>query len=420
MSDVPIAALRRIIAAMTPHRRILHDLVNLPTAPFVEQQVIAYIRDFVGRRPALSIAPDRFGNLLVSYDPRRARRAASQKRQSTKPRSAVRPVLFAAHMDHPGFLAGRRLDAKHIQAEWNGWVMASFFKGTAVRFFSEGRWVRGKITEVIRETPPKGGSRRAAVGARNVPADNPPSGVIVRVEGPVEPGSPGMWDLPDAVVKDNRIHCRVCDDLAGLAAILAMLDAICRKPMTTKTYAFFTRAEEVGFAGALCAVADKTVPRDCVVVAVENSKAIAGVSLGAGPVLRVGDKASVFTPAATAYCQVAAEALAARDKSFVFQRKLMDGGTCESTAYCHYGYEATGICLPLGNYHNMDLERKRIAPEFVDVRDYDNLVKWFIVLAQAPATQPYDGSHPGLDKRLDGLLKKHRPRLLAGAKVKRQ
>lgn len=400
---------------MVPHRRILHDLVNLPTAPFVERHVIAYIREFVGRRPTLSISPDRFGNLLVTYEPRRGRTPA-KKRPASKSRLGFRPILFAAHMDHPGFLAGEAVDARHIHAEWHGWVMASFFKGAGVRFFSAGRWVKGTITEVIREKPVKGDSRRAAPGARNAPADNPPAGVIVRVNKPVEPGSPGMWDLPNAVVKDNRIHCRVCDDLAGLAAILAMLDAICRKPIATKTYAFFTRAEEVGFAGALCAVADKTVPRECVVVAVENSKAITGVSLGAGPVLRVGDKASVFTPAATAYCQVSAEALAARDKSFVFQRKLMDGGTCESTAYCHYGYEATGICLPLGNYHNMDLEQKRIAPEYVDVRDYDNLVKWFIALAQAPATQPYDGRHPGLDKRLDGLLKKHRPRLLESSR----
>ena len=109
------------------------------------------------------------------------------------------------------------------------------------------------------------------------------------------------------------------------------------------------------------------------VVGVECSQAIAGVTLGAGPILRVGDKATVFTPAATAYCQVVAEQLAAQDKSFTFQRKLMDGGTCESTAYCHYGYNATGICLPLGNYHNMDEARGRLGPEFLDVRDVGTL-----------------------------------------------
>jgi len=407
---------------MTPHRRILHDLINLPTAPFVETHVIAFIRDFVAKRPALAMTADRFGNLLVTYDPQAGRSARShrraQERIPAKGRarrdsrtSKVRPVLFAAHMDHPGFRAVEHVDAKHVHAEWNGWVMASYFENERIRFFSDGRWVRGRIENVIEAVPAKGKAGRAA-DSRTVGADNPPDAVIVRVEGAVEPGSPGMWDLPDAVVRDNRLYSRVCDDLAGLAAILCMLDAICRKPIPVTTHAFFTRAEEVGFAGALAAVADKTVPREAVVVAVECSKAIAGVSLGAGPILRVGDKASVFTPAATAYCQVAAEALKARDKSFVFQRKLMDGGTCESTAYCHHGYEATGICLPLGNYHNMDMDRHKIAPEYVDVRDFDNLVKWFIALAAAPATQAYDGRHPGLDKRLDGLLKQHRPRLV--------
>lgn len=163
-------------------------------------------------------------------------------------------------------------------------------------------------------------------------------------------------------------------------------------------------------------MADKTVPRNVIVVAVECSKAVTGVALGDGPVLRVGDRASVFTPAATAYCQIVAEQLAAQDKSFRFQRKLMDGGTCESTAYCHYGYDATGICLPLGNYHNMDTDKKKIGPEFIDLRDFENLVKWFVALANSPAKMKFDGSHPGLGKRLTALLKQHRGRLLKTAK----
>ena len=416
---------------MTPHHRILHDVVNLPTAPFVERHVIHYIREFVARRPALDLRADRFGNLLVTYAPTAARRGKRGRtpRTGAKQRGAERPLLFAAHMDHPGFCATQMRDARHVVADWRGWVMACYFDKANIRFFSNGRWVPGRIVEVIsegtsaagkRSDRPKTGGRKSSggrtpTGARHAAHANPPKGVVVRVAEPIEPGCPGMWDLPDAHIRDNRLYSRVCDDLTGLAGILCMLDAICRRPIPTTTYAFFTRAEEVGFAGALAAVADKTVPREAVVVAVENSKAITGVALGAGPVLRVGDRASVFTPAATAYCQVAAEHLAARDKSFVYQRKLMDGGTCESTAYCHYGYDATGICLPLGNYHNMDAERGRIGPEYVDIRDFDNLVKWFVALAARPAKEPFSGVQPGLDKRLGGLLKEHRPRLLATA-----
>jgi hypothetical protein len=31
----------------------------------------------------------------------------------------------------------------------------------------------------------------------------------------------------------------------------------------------------------------------------------------------------------------------------------MAGGACEASVYCCFGYEATCVCLPLGNYHNM-------------------------------------------------------------------
>lgn len=384
--------------------QLLRTVVNLPTAPFAEQQVIRFIRQFVSQRSALSLKPDPFGNLLIRYQPRR--RSAR----------AGRPVLFAAHMDHPGFSATGMTGPRHVHADFRGWVLSSYFSGQKIQFFSQGRWVPGVIEKVIRQKQGGPGVRRAVASARSFGADAPPAGIVARVRSDVEAGSPGMWSIPDARVRGKRFFARACDDLAGLSGILAMLDVLCRVGASTPCYAFFTRAEEVGFAGALAAVEARTVPRDALVVAVECSKAITGVAFGDGPVLRVGDKASVFTPAATAYCQVVAEELSAKDKSFRFQRKLMDGGTCESTAYCHFKYDATGICLPLGTYHNMNTKFKRIAPEFIDVRDYHNLVKWFVALAQSPAKIKFDGAHPGLAKRLNALLIQHRSRLQQSAK----
>ncbi|MEK6644132.1 MAG: hypothetical protein AABZ08_09500 [Planctomycetota bacterium] len=379
--------------------KTLREVVNLPTAPFVESRVIAYIRDFVARRKPLRLTTDPFGNLLVRYTPPR------------KSARLGRPILFAAHMDHPGFTATRMLDAKRVEADFRGWVSASYFPGERIQFFSGGRWIPATIEKVIAAKPATPRDKKAAASASSFRDQSPPQGVIARCAAPVAPGSPGMWNIPDAVIRGTQLHTRACDDLAGLAGILCMLDEICRRRIASPCFAFFTRAEEVGFAGALAAVAAKTVPSNAVIVAVECSKAITGVALGDGPILRVGDKASVFTPAATAYCQVVAEDLAAKEKSFRFQRKLMDGGTCESTAYCHYGYDATGICLPLGNYHNMNAEKKKIAPEFIDTRDFLNLVTWFVALAESPAKMKFDGRHPGLHQRLDTLLRQHRPRL---------
>lgn len=383
--------------------KALRHILDLPTAPFAERQVIAYIREFVAARPALRMGTDPYGNLLVKYTPARRRK-----------KKGGRPILFSAHMDHPGFRAAGMLDSKHVRAEWRGWVQARYFKDARIRFFVDGQWVPAVIEQVIPHPSGKG-PRRATSSARSVGADSPPMAVIAKAKGVVPAGSLGMWDLPDAVIRNDCIHARGCDDTAGVAAIICTLDAICRRGAPVPCYACFTRAEEVGFAGALAAVSVGTLPRDALVVAVECSRALPSAAIGDGPVLRVGDKASIFTPAVTAYCQVAAEQLAVADRSFRFQRKLMDGGTCESTAYCHYGYDATGICLPLLNYHNMDTQSERIAPEAVGVDDFLNLVNWFIVLAGLPAKVKFDGGHPGLTKRLDALLKQHRSLLLKSA-----
>lgn len=393
---------------MSPrHWKLLTEFINLPTAPFVETAPLDFIRRFVAARPPLSGRSDRYGNLLVSYTVGASRRK-------------TRPVLLAGHLDHPGFVSEALLDARTLRASWRGWVRPEFFPNARVRFWNGDMWVRGRVVEVIpattEGTAPR--RRRATASARSFGAESPPAGVVVRTTAEVPVGAPGMWDFPDARRVGRRLHARACDDVVGVAAILCFLDIMCRKKSPARCHAFFTRAEEVGFGGALAACADGGLPRDAIVVAIECSKAIAGVSLGAGPVLRVGDKATVFTPAATAFCQTVAEDLAKANSSFRFQRKLMDGGTCESTVYCHYGYDATGICLPLLNYHNMDLERGRVAAEIIDLDDFENLVAWFEALATTSLT--FDGSHPGLDQRLDALLHKHRPTLLATARAVRR
>ena len=385
-----------IIQVSASHLKTLKRIVDLPTAPFAEDHVAAFIRAFVAGRPELRLREDRFGNLLVKYTPKRLAKAVR----------GSRPVLFSAHMDHPGFIAGRMIGPGRLRAEWHGGVQSRYFRGARVRFHADGRWIPGTIEKVIRAKPAKGEKRP--------PGDIPPEAVVVQVKAPVPLGSLGMWHLPDSVIRGNRIHARVTDDLTGLGAIICALDEIRRRNCKCVCYAFFTRAEEVGFAGALAAVEAKTVPQKAIVVAVENSSVIPGVALGKGPVLRVGDRLSVFTPAATAYCQAVADELAKKDGTFHYQRKLMDGGACESTAYCHYGYEATGICLPLLNYHNMDRKKGRIAPEINDVRDFLSLVKWFVALAESPAKMKFGQSRPELGEKLEGLLRKHRPRLIGG------
>ena len=104
---------------------------------------------------------------------------------------------------------------------------------------------------------------------------------------------------------------------------------------------------------------------------------------GNGCVIRIGDRTSVFNSSISYFITEVAEKLAKKDKTFKHQRALMPGGTCEATVYDIYGFAAGSICVPLGNYHNMNREKKKIAPEYIDVKDWENMVKLFVAVARA-------------------------------------
>ena len=354
------------------HRRILTDVLSLPTAPFAEHAVSDHVRKFCTRRAALSLTEDRAGNLLVRY--RRGRGTVKH------------PVCLTAHLDHPGFVAERMTSPTTLHARWRGGVRRNYFVGTGVRFRVDGRWVRGVVKSV--RVHRRGGDARVETAR-------------VTVRSPVPEGAVGMWDLSGPRIGRRFICAGGCDDLAGVAGMLCCIDALCRRRSPGEGFFLFTRAEEVGFIGALAACRLRTIPARCIVVAVETSSELPSARIGDGPVLRVGDRLSIFTPSATAFCRTVADALAKRDKAFAYQRKLMDGGTCESSAYCDFGHRATGVCLALGNYHNMDLRRRRIALEYVSTRDFENLVKWFIALVRCG--KPYADHDADFRARLRAL-----------------
>ena len=358
-------------------RKILHDALSIPTAPFAEHLAIDYIERFCSRWKTVLPRRDAAGNVLVRV--RQGRR------------KIARPVCITAHLDHPGFVVDRMTSKGRLRAHWRGGVPKEYFVGSRVRFHVDGGWVRGVVKSV--KTVVRNGQRRVDTAA-------------IAVSQAVLPGSIGMWDFPDPVVRGTRIHARACDDMAGAAAMLACIEELVRRRCTCDAYFLFTRAEEVGFIGAIAAAKQRTIPKKCFVVAMETSSELPHARMGDGPILRVGDRASAFTPVVTAYCHQVARKLAQVDRSFKYQRRLMDGGTCESSAYCTLGYEATGMCLALGNYHNVNRKLGKLGPEYVDVDDYDNVVKWFVQLARAP--QPYTGRDDVLRKQLDDLERTYR------------
>ena len=182
------------------NRRILHDMLALPTAPFAEHVVIDYIERFCSRRRNLVLTRDAAGNVLVHV--RRGSRRVS------------RPVCITAHLDHPGFVAERMTGPHRLRAKWRGGVPKEYFVGAGVRFFAQGMCVKGRITSI--KTVKREGREHVDRATLYV-ADRVP------------PGSIGMWDFPDAMVRGSRIYARGCDDLAGAAALLCAIDELTRR-----------------------------------------------------------------------------------------------------------------------------------------------------------------------------------------------
>lgn len=214
-------------------------------------------------------------------------------------------------------------------------------------------------------------------------------------------GDFGMWDLKPFELKDGIIHSRVCDDLVGCASILAMFMELEAKQVEATVYGLFTRAEEVGFIGAVEMAKDWPLPAGVCFVSLETSAARGGAEQGKGPAIRVGDRISVFHDATTAELVDAAV-----EEKIPHQRALLDGGACEATAMNLYGVPAAGISVILGNYHNCPPE-KGIAEEFIALEDAKNLVK-LITATVVRTSGSVQSSKSALRKRLEKRVRDHR------------
>ena len=263
---------------------------------------------------------------------------------------------FAAHMDHPGWVRNR-------QGEW--------------------RFLGGVPKETL---------------ARNSP----------RME--FSNGAFAMWDLPPFELRDDRIHSRACDDLIGCAAIVATFQELEKTEADATCIGLFTRAEEVGFVGAMRLANSGLIPAGATVLSLETSAERPPAKIGEGAIIRVGDRTSIFDPAVTAELESAAAAEKVR-----VQRCLMPGGTCEATAYALYGYRCGALCVALGNYHNVD-PRGEIAAESVALSDVGDLSALCTGIVRRSRPTPKAGSR--LKQRLIKNLREHRDyfRPLATAK----
>ncbi len=224
-------------------------------------------------------------------------------------------------------------------------------------------------------------------------------------------GEFGMWQLKPFELKGGLIHSRVCDDLVGCAAIIAMFVEMEARETDATVFGLFTRAEEVGFVGAIELAKRWPLPRDVCFVSLETSAPRGGAEQGKGPVIRVGDRMSVFDDGITSELLDTASAA-----KIPHQRALLDGGSCEATAMNLYGIPAAGISILIGNYHNCPPDTG-IAEENVSLDDAKNLVKLITASVIRTANhKPSDSSKKSLKKRLEARVRAHRKYDLAARK----
>lgn len=356
---MPVKTAKKTTAAQRAAReKFLLELTSLPTAAGREDAVIERVEAWVAERaPRLELGRDRCGNLVIAG------------RGFKKASARTAPLFITAHLDHPAFLV-RSVKGAVATLEFRGGVQDAYFKGSRIEIFDLGL--------------------KRSCAARILTLDGaakPFKTVTARLASPaafVEPGCIGRWKFPKAEVVKGLVRTHACDDLAAVAAALLAFDEISRDPKLAHAAVLLTRAEEVGFVGAIGAARGGTIPKGSRLVCLECSRSFPHDSpIGAGPIVRVGDRLSVFTPELTNAVSAIAEAHRKASPDFKFQRKLMAGGACEATAFASYGIRSTCVCLPLGNYHNMaDVDavlagkKKGVpGPEFVSAADFHGMVE---------------------------------------------
>lgn len=345
---------------------LLLELLRQPTAPFREQRVVEFVTSIL-RTHRIPFFPDPVGNIVIGCASPAAYRAMLRAR-TTEP---VR--LYMAHMDHPGFHGVRWLGPDRLRVKWHGGGPTRGLRGARVWLADgegrrdEGRVLRARLTRDGR-TIDTADVRMATAIPKPKPEPDALYGGL-RFRAPV-------WR------SGSRLYTQVADDLIGVFAIIATALRVHRAGGKARVsfLGLLTRAEEVGFIGAIGHFALGWLAhaaRLVVCVSLETSRTLPNAVIGNGPVVRLGDRHTVFDPGAlNVLTQVAQRTLAQRH-----QRRVMDGGTCEATAATAHGLTAIGISVPLGNYHNQGFEggpdcrgHNAPAPEFVHLDDVDGLL----------------------------------------------
>lgn len=387
------------------HLDWLLGVTTIPTAAGHEDRVIRWIEHWLKQQSGFVTRTDPHGNMEIRI------KGAPE---------TDHPIYFTAHLDHPAFVVEQIRSETELILSFRGGVMSDYFPDAEIRVHHADDAF--SVCTIVGEHDPDG-KEWSETDAR-------PFKLYRAVSNSAHHASIGniaTWELPEAQIIDDEfggiVHTNACDDLAALAAALAAIDELRLASESGKEVGdvrvLLTRAEEVGFIGAIGASKDGFMPKGSRIIALENSRAFPDAPIHGGPIVRVGDRISIFSPELTGAVAKVAERIAGGPSTpkasqkqsempkWKWQRKLMAGGACEASVYCAYGYCSTCVCLPLGNYHNMaNLSEvqdgsfdgvPRVGREYIGVDDFHGMVDLLVGCGMdLPAS-------PGFIERLEKL-----------------
>ena len=334
---------------LTEELTVILDELSQPAAPYYESRVASVIYDRLKKHAGndrVQVWTDRYGNIVARYQHPNARFDAA--------------LATAAHTDHPGY---HMISAENTSATLSiqgGLPRDERLVDSGVLLFRHNEQWTARITRFTDETN---------------------QAVVIELDRPFTGDTEDCWGVPDVErfrVDGDLIHGRAMDDLVGCAQQLALLDLLVQEQIPVEYIAVFNRAEEVGFVGAIGACELGSLPRHAIVLSLEASKNLEGARPGKGIILRTGDRQSVFDVSVTNLLEKAGNR--ATDMGYLYQKRLMDGGTCEAALYMAYGYETGALAVPLINYHNQG--ETSLESEAIDRRDLTAGVVLLVELAR--------------------------------------
>jgi putative aminopeptidase FrvX len=351
----------------TRRLQLLKEILQQPSAPFREQHVVRCVSQHL-EKAGVPFFFDPVGNLVIGV------KSGQEYKRLLRKKSKDPVRVFIAHMDHPGFHGVSWVSKNRLQIKWHGGSPVKHLAGAKVwlasddKLLTEGRLAKIRLLE-----------SKLAIDTAEVRL-NHSDNELNRLSAKSIYG--GFAFRSHYWTSGKRLYTRAADDLVGVFTIVSTAIDVFKRGKSNQTFlGILTRAEEVGFVGAVRHLQTgwlQESKRPVVCVSLEASRTLPNAHVGKGPVVRLGDRRTIFD---SAYLQVLTQ-VAEKILPGQYQRRIMDGGSCEATATTAWGLPTIGITLPLGNYHNQGFEGgmdcrqpEGPAPEFVNLDDIEGELK---------------------------------------------